>query len=86
MDELVGEGDPAILRQNLHQFLLDLLRRVAFGQPQPARDAEDMRVHDHAFGLAEANAQHDIGGLAGRAGDGDEFGESLRNLAAEFVE
>ena len=40
MDELVGEGDPAALRQNPHQFLLDLLGRVAFGQAEAAGDAK----------------------------------------------
>ena len=72
------------LRENLHQFLLDFFGRVAFGQAEAAGDAEDVRVHHHAFGLAEADAENDIGRLAGRAGDGDELGERLRNLAAEF--
>ena len=54
MDDLVGEVDPAVLRQNdLHQLLLDFLRRFAFGKPETARDAEDVCVDDHAFGLVE---------------------------------
>jgi hypothetical protein len=31
MDELMGEGDPSILRQNPNQFLLDLLCGLGFG-------------------------------------------------------
>ena len=78
MDELVGEGDPAVLGNDLHQFLLDFLRRVAFGQAETAGDAEDVRVDDYAFGFAEADAEDDVGGFAGCAGDGDQLGESLR--------
>lgn len=84
VNELVREGDPVVLRDNLHQLLLDLLRRVAFGQAEAMGDAEDMRVHDNAFGFAKRNAKNDVGGLACCAGDGDELSESLRNLALEF--
>ena len=83
VDELVGEGDPAVLGQDAHQFLLDLLRRVALGQAQAARDAEDVGVDNHAFRLVEADAEDDVGGFAGCAGDGDQFGERLRDLAVE---
>jgi len=53
MDELVGEGDPAALREDAHQLLLDFLGRVAFGQAEAATDAEDVRIYDYAFGFAE---------------------------------
>ena len=59
----------------LHQFLLDFFGGVAFGEAETAGDAEDVRVDDHSFGLAEADAEDDVGGFAGRAGDGDEFGQ-----------
>jgi len=55
MDDLVREADPAVVRQDLHQLLLDLLRSVAFGEREAARDAEDMSVHDDALGFAEAD-------------------------------
>jgi len=32
VDELVGEGNPAILRDDAHQFLLDFWRCVTLGQ------------------------------------------------------
>ena len=86
MDELVGEGDPAVLRNNLHQLLLDFLRRVAFGQAEAAGDAEDVRIDHNTFGLAKADAENDVGGLSGCAGDGDEFGQGLRDLAVEFFD
>ena len=56
VDELVGEVDPAAWGDDPHQFLLDFLGRVAFGQAESAGDAEDMRVDNDSFGLAEADA------------------------------
>ena len=65
----------------MHKFLLDLLRCVAFGKLEAARDAEDVCVDDDAFGQTVADTQNDVGGFARGAGDGDELGEGLRNLA-----
>jgi hypothetical protein len=56
VDELVGEGDPAILRENLHQFLLDFFGCIALGEAQATGDAEDVRIDDYAFSLAKADA------------------------------
>jgi hypothetical protein len=84
VDDLVGEADPALPRQNLHQLLFDLLRRVAFGQSEPSGNAEDVRINDDTLGLSKADAEHDVGGLAGGSRDGDEFREGLRNLPAEI--
>ena len=84
VDELVGEVDPATLREDAHQLLLDFLGCVALGEPEAAGDAEDMGVDDYAFGFAERDAEDDVGGFAGRAGDGCELGEGLGDLAAEF--
>lgn len=84
VDDLVREADPAILRENVHQLLFDFLRGVALGQAEPMADAEDVRVDNYAFGLAEADSENYVGGFAGCAGDGDELGKSLRNFAVEF--
>ena len=78
VDELVGEVDPATLREDAHQLLLDFLGCVALGEPEAAGDAEDMGVDDYAFGFAERDAEDDVGGFAGRAGDGCELGEGGR--------
>ena len=67
----MGEVDPAALGQDAHQLLLDLLRRLGFGHAEAAGDAEDVRVHYHAFSLAVGHAEDDVGRLAGRAGNGD---------------
>jgi len=84
MDELVGEGDPAVLGKDAHQFLFDFLGCVAFGQAEAAGDAEDVGVDDYAFGLAERNAEDDVGGFAGCSGDFDELGKGFGDLAVEF--
>ena len=34
MDELVGEGDPAAMGNDLHQLQFDFLRGVAFGKAE----------------------------------------------------
>ncbi len=68
MNNLVREVDPSFLRNQLHQFLLDFLRRVPLGEIQAMRDAEYMRIHDHALRLAEADSQHHIRRLARRPG------------------
>ena len=71
MDELVTERNPAVLRDDPHEVLLNLWSRIGFGEREPVGDAQDVGVHDYAFGLAEANAEDDVGGLAGGAGNGD---------------
>ena len=86
MDELVGKGDPAVLGNDPHQFLLDFFGRIAFGQAETAGDAEDVRIDDYALGFAEADAEDHIGGFAGGAGDGDQLGQGLRDLAGEVCD
>ena len=86
VDDLVGEVDPATLWKDLHQFLFNLRRGVAFSQPKASGDAENVRIHDHAFSLAKADAENDIGRLAGRAGNGDQLSQRLRNLTAELLD
>ena len=71
MNDLVREANPAALRQNPHQLLLNFLRRLAFGKSQSARDAEDVRIHHHAFSLSVRDAKNDVGRLARRAGKCD---------------
>ena len=71
VNDLMGEGDPAVSRKDAHQFLLDLLRCVAFGKAKAMGDAKDVRVNDDTFGFVEADAENDAGSFAGCAGDGD---------------
>jgi len=84
VDDLVGEVDPAVLGNYLHQFLFYFLGRVAFGKGKAMGDAEDVRIDNHAFGFFVADAENDVGRFAGCAGDGDEFGEGLGDLPIEI--
>lgn len=79
----MGETNPAILWYDLHQFLLDFLWRIALGQAEAAGDSKDVRIDDHPFGFAEADAEDDVGGFASCAGEGDELSEGFGDLAGE---
>ena len=80
MDDLVGVADPVVGRNDLDELLLNFLGRFRFGESEAAADAQDVGVNDDAFSFVEADAEDDVGGFAGGAGDGDEFGEGLRDL------
>lgn len=86
VDELVGEVDPAAWGDDPHQFLLDFLGRVAFGQAESAGDAEDVRIHHDALSLLEADTEDDVGGFAGGAGNGDQLRKGLRHLAPKVLD
>ena len=62
------ERNPAILRDDLHQVLLDLFRRVLLRELQPVRDAKHVRIDDDAARDAKGGAQDHIGSLARHAG------------------
>ena len=84
MNDLMRKVNPALLRNHLHQLLLHLLRSVSFGQSQPARNPEHVRIHNHALGLLEADAQHDVSSLPGSAWNRNQLRECLRHLAAKL--
>ena len=54
MNDLVREADPSVLRNHLHQLLLNFFHCVGFGQFQAAGDAEDVRVDDNTLSFAES--------------------------------
>lgn len=85
MDHLVGEADPVVAGKDSHQVLLDLFRRLRFGEVQAMGNAEDVRVDHYPFSLTKAHAEDHIGGFARRTGNGDEFGQRLGNLAAKLL-
>ena len=82
----MGEGDPALLREQLHQILFDPFRIVVFGEPEALRNALDVRVDDHSGGDAEGRTENDVGRFAGGAGHGEESVDVARDLAAEIGE
>ena len=85
-DDLMSERNPAVLRHQLHQVLLDFFRRLLLGQFQAVGDAEDVRIHHHAAGDAEGRSQYHVGGLSCYAGQGEQLLHGARNLAAEVLD
>ena len=49
VDHLVAEQSPALLRNNLHEVLFDLLRIVVLRKLPAARDAMDVGVYDDSI-------------------------------------
>lgn len=76
-------------RDHLFETELDLERRLAARKPGAVADAEDMGVDRHGV-LAKGHVEHDIGGLAARAGS-DSIparvrGTSPPNSASSFAD
>src|SRR3974377_2247458 len=53
MDDLVGEVDPLVARDDLHQVLLDLAGVGVLRKFEAAGDALDVRVNDNTVSDAE---------------------------------
>ena len=86
MDEFVGESNPAVLRDDLHEVLLDFYGLVVFCELEAAAQAEDVSVYNHADGDLVPASENYVGGLAGHAGDAEHFVHGLRNLVAELLD
>src|SRR6267154_1361137 len=82
-DELVGEENPFLARDDAHQVLLDLLWIGVRGEFEAARDAVHMSIDDYALSYFEPRAQNYVCGLAGDAGQCKQILHVQRNLAAE---
>lgn len=81
----MSEGNPPVLRCQLHQILFDFLRRLLTRKFQAVRNAEDMRIHYNAAGDAEGRPQNHVGGFSRDAGQGEQIRHGLRNLSAEVL-
>lgn len=76
---VVRLGQP-VLRHDLEQLGLDLVRRSGIGQAQPVRDAKDVGVHGDSR-LDPQFVQHHRGRLSPHAGQGLKIGAVQRDLA-----
>jgi hypothetical protein len=85
MNNLVGEVDPFVLREDAHEVLLDLDRLVVLREFEAAGDAVHVGVYNDADGFAEPGAEDDIGGLAGGAGNSEEPFHVVGYLSGEIV-
>ena len=71
-----------LLREEFHQVLLDLHGIGVPGEPEPQGEASHMGVHNDPLVDPEGVAEHDVGGLAARAGKSGEFPDGARDFAA----
>ena len=85
VDELVGEVDPAILRNDEHEVAFDLDGISVGGEFKPAGEAKHVGVDDDSGGDAEPGAKDDIAGLSSGAGDAEHLVHGLRDLAVELA-
>ena len=81
----MGDVDPLFGGYERHQILFDFLWGFLLGQAQPLGEPLDMGVDDDAVGQAKTDAAHDVGGLAGHAGQPGQFIHLARHFAAEFL-
>lgn len=86
VNDLVGEPDPTVLREDLDKVPFDGDGGVGFGEIETAGDAVDMRIDDDAAGDAERGSEDDVGGLARRSGDGEELVEIAGDFAAKVAQ
>ena len=86
MDEFVGEGDPVILRYDMHQVLLDLFGCGVAGEIKAAGEAQDMGIDDDSYCFLVRHSEDYVGGLAGNSGEGEELVHRTGNLALEFAD
>lgn len=86
MDEFVGELDPAVLRDDVHEVLLDFDGVGVGGELEAAREAEHVGVDDDAGGDAVPGAEDDVGGFARDAGQLEHLVHSFGDFALEFFD
>ena len=75
VDESMGEHDPFVLREELHQFAFDDFGVVGFDESEKVGESGDVGVDNNAGGDAEPCTEDDAGGFSADAGELDEFFE-----------
>lgn len=86
MDELVGELDPVVLGDDVHQLLLHLFGVGGIREAEAVGEAQDVGVDDDAFGDAVGDSEDNVGGFAGGSRDGEQFGHGFWNFAVEVLD
>src|SRR5690348_15261129 len=86
MNHLVREQYPAILRDDLHQILLDLLRLVVLCELPAARDTMHVRIYDYSHSFVEPTAQNNIRCLPRHSGQRKELIDIVGNLPTEIAD
>jgi hypothetical protein len=80
LDHAVTEGDPLLLGQQLNQVLLDLLRTLLRGEPQPPAQSDNVSVDHDPRRNREGGPQDDIGRLSSDAWELDQLFEGVWHL------
>ncbi len=81
----MAREDPAPAGYEGAERLLDLHRVGRLREPEPARDAADVSVHDDAARDAVGAAEDDVGGLPRHARQPGDLLHRLRHLAVELL-
>src|SRR4029453_17046036 len=84
-DEEGREGGPVLARHKPHEIALDLARVVLAREPEPLREAADVRVDDGSLPRA-APRRNAVGRLPSRSREPDEVLELRRHLAVELLD
>jgi hypothetical protein len=85
MNQLMRERNPSILRNDLHQVLLHLLRSCLLGQLQPPRQPHNMRIDHDPRGNPVPRPQHYIPGLPRHPRQRKNLLHRLRNLPLKLL-
>ncbi len=83
VNQLMRKSDPPVLRNDLHQIPLHLLRRRLLRQLQPPRQPHHMRIDHHPNRNPIPRTQHHIPGLPRHPRQRQNLLHRLRNLPAE---
>jgi hypothetical protein len=85
MNQLMRKCDPSVLRNDLHQIPLHLLRRSLLSQLQPPRQAHHMRIHHHPNRNPIPGPQHHIPSLPSHPRQPQNLLHRLRNLPPKLL-
>ncbi len=85
MNQFVGEVDPTILRNDLHQVTLNLLRCCLLCQLKTPREAHDVCINYDANGNSIPRSEHDIRCFTSNPGQAKNLVHRLRDLTAKLL-
>lgn len=82
VDESMGEHDPFVLREELHQFSFDDLGVVGFHESEEVGESGDVGVDNDSGGDTEPCSEYNAGGFSADSGELDEFIERFGDVSA----
>ena len=85
MDDLVREKDPPLLRDDLHQVLLDADGIVVPGEVEPPRNTLHVSIDHHTRRNAVSRSEHYVSRFARGARHSNQLFQCPRHFAAKIV-